>query len=369
MGSKFSGLKSRDAAFQDLKEAHLKEVSYISDNSVVIKGDSLDVLSRTPSNTVSLILTDPPYHSTKKSNITGDKSFQEDINFIQWMSDFGKEWRRVLRPGGTLYLFCSSEMSARLEVELSKFFRPIAHIVWSKPNLPGYDGWKGKMKKESLRSWYPHSERILVFEHGTYGSHEAYRRSPLGEFLREQRLKAGLSMVQLTEIIGAYGKVNRGGAVANWEAGRNIPNREQYAKLVSALEATGKVGLLPSYEDAVRPMFLNKEMTFTDVWDFYSVRPYKGKHPAEKPQDMLTHIIKASSYEGDVVLDCFAGSGSTGVAALNLGRRTVSIEIEDIWVDRIIQNIRIAELGKQNKLNNQPDKILNSKIQPETLFD
>ena len=47
----------------------------------LLKEILLDVLSRTPSNTVSLILTDPPYHSTKKSNITGDKSFQEDISF------------------------------------------------------------------------------------------------------------------------------------------------------------------------------------------------------------------------------------------------------------------------------------------------
>lgn len=77
------------------------------------------------------------------------------------MEAYAIQWKRILRPSGTIYVFCSSIMSARLEVMFAKYFRPIGHITWSKPNEPGYDGWKGKMKKEALRSWYPHSERIL----------------------------------------------------------------------------------------------------------------------------------------------------------------------------------------------------------------
>nr|WP_305085190.1 site-specific DNA-methyltransferase [Corynebacterium pseudogenitalium] len=297
-----------------------------------------------PDNSVSLILTDPPYHSTKKANIAGDTAFGEDTEFIEWMTECAKEWQRILRPNGTLYVFCSTQMSARLEVSLANYLRPIAHIAWSKPNLPGYDGWKGKMKKESLRSWYPHSERILVFEHGQYGSLEARRRSPMGVYLRDCRLATGLSMVALTEVTGAYGKVNRGGAVANWEAGRNIPSRLQYAKLKEALEATGRIEPMVDYEDLVRPMFLSGDMEYTDVWDFYSVKQYKGKHPAEKPQEMLRHIISASSYPNDVVLDCFAGSGSTAVAALTLGRRAITIELESQWVERTVRDVQLVEL-------------------------
>jgi site-specific DNA-methyltransferase (adenine-specific) len=230
---------------------------------------------------------------------------------------------------------------------MAKYLRPIGHITWSKPNEPGYDGWKGKMKKEALRSWYPHSERILMFEHGTYGTYEAYRRSPMGEYLLDCRTKAGMSMVLLTELAGAYGKVNRGGAVANWEAGRNIPSREQYAKVKAALEATGKVGTMLDYNDLVRPMQVSKDVEFTDVWDFMSVRPFKGKHPAEKPQDMLMHIIRASSYVGDIVLDCFAGSGSTGVAALRLGRRAICMELEEQWVKRAASELAEAKLDSE----------------------
>lgn len=351
MTERYGKLPSRDESFAACRSALSDSLQISTDRALLAHGDSLALCKAMPDDSVSLILTDPPYHSTKKANIVGDKAFQEDVDFIRWMANYAEEWKRILRPNGTIYLFCSSQMSARLEVAFSKFFRPIAHITWTKPNLPGYDGWKGKMKKEALRSWYPHSERILVFEHGGYGNWEAYRRSPLGEFLREMRLQSGMSMNALAEVTGAYGRVNHGGAVANWEAGRNIPNAEQYAKICEAIEGTGRVDSMPPYEDVVRPMFLNGNIEFTDVWNFPSVKPFKGKHPAEKPQDMLQHIVRASSYPGDVVLDCFAGSGSTGVAALTLDRRSIAMEIEEKWIERAASDFEFLERSAEQKSN------------------
>lgn len=334
---------TKDEAFRESAVALSDDLVYETDKVMVARGDSLALLQKMPADSVSLILTDPPYHSTKKANITNDRAFQEDEEFVCWMEKYACEWERVLRSNGTLYMFCSSRMAARLEVMMSSFFRPIAHVVWTKPNEPGFDGWKGKSKKESLRTWYPHSERILVFEHGQYGIMEAGRRSPLGEYLRAVRKMCGLSMHALAEITGAYGKVNHGGAVANWEAGRNIPSKEQYNKIRNALIATGKISEMPFYEDVVRPMSLTNDTEYTDVWDFPSVKPFRGKHPAEKPLDMLEHIIKASSYENDTVLDCFAGSGSTAVASLKLGRRVIAMEIEDKWITRIVNDVSNIE--------------------------
>jgi adenine-specific DNA-methyltransferase len=336
---------TRAEDFAAIRHALGSSVADESPNAVVAHGDSLILLSALPEDSVSLILCDPPYHSTKKGNISGDRDFEEDEHFLEWMEQFAVQWKRILKRSGTLYVFCSSQMSARLEVMLSKYFRPLSHITWTKPNEPGYDGWKGKMKKEALRTWYPHSERILMFEHGSYGTWEAYRRSPMGEYLLDARKASGLSMVELCEVIKAYGKINRGGAVANWEAGRNIPSREQYQRLVAALEATGRVTEMLAYEDLIRPMAVRGDIEFTDVWNFMSVRPFAGKHPAEKPQDMLMHMVSASSYPGDVVLDCFAGSGSTGVAALRLGRRAVCIELEEQWVKRASADLAHAAMS------------------------
>lgn len=84
-------------------------------------------------------------------------------------------------------MFCSSAMEAKLEIMLSKEFNILSHIVWTKPNLPGFDGWKGKMKKEALRQWYPHSERIIFFELAQEGN---LKRSFFGDFLKEKRKNA-----------------------------------------------------------------------------------------------------------------------------------------------------------------------------------
>lgn len=330
----------RENTFNKIKTSMSKSCRYSSDNALVFHNDSLEFLKKIPNQSISLILTDPPYHSTKKKNIANDTAFSSDDEFISWMNDYSKEWRRILKPNGALYLFCSSKMSARLEVMMSERFNVLSHIVWSKPNEPGFDGWKGKMKKESLRQWYAHSERILFFEPAIK---ENLMRSPFGHFLRENRIKCGLSGHKLTELTGAYGKVNHGGAVSNWETGRNIPSREQYDKICNAFLSTEKIDSMPPYEDVIRPFNVNSKIEFTDVWDFYSVRPYNGKHPAEKPQDMLSHCIQSSSFENDIVLDCFAGSGSTAISALHNKRKSISIELEDKWVDAIVSRLKSFE--------------------------
>jgi site-specific DNA-methyltransferase (adenine-specific) len=316
-----------------------------SDNALVVGADSLEAIKKIPSESVSLILTDPPYHATKKKNIYGDTHFKKDQCYLTWMEEYAKEWRRVLKPNGSIFCYCDSTMSARLEVMFSEYFNVLSHVVWTKPNEPGFDGWKGKMKKESLRQWYSHSERIIFAEPAIDGN---LHRSPFASLLREYRHRSGLSGHQLTEMVGAYGKVNHGGAVSNWEAGRNTPSREQYKKICEAIISTGRVDEMPFYEDAIRPFSMNKEKEFTDVWNFPSVRPFKGKHPAEKPLDMLKHAIEASTNEGDIVLDCFGGSGSTMLAAMEIKRLSVSIEIEPQWINSISQ-----KLSLQCNLNNQ----------------
>jgi adenine-specific DNA-methyltransferase len=362
-------MPDRTADFERIRSALGQSIADETGSSLLCHGDSLSMLSKLPDGSVSLILTDPPYHSTKKENISGDRAFEEDANFLEWMESYAQQWKRILRISGTLYVFCSSQMSARLEVMLAKYFRPMNNITWTKPNDPGYDGWKGKMKKEALRQWYPHSERILALEHGAYGSPEAYRRSPLGEYLMQCRLKAGISGHTLTGIIGAYGKVNHGGAVANWEAGRYVPSREQYLRITEALEATGKIDPMLAYEDIVRPLNVNGNIEFTDVWNFMSVRQFKGKHPAEKPQDMLMHMISASSYPGDIVLDNFAGSGSTGVAAIRLGRKAICMEIDEVWVKRSAKELQNASLDDTYTPLPRQHNTAKTDLAADSLFD
>jgi adenine-specific DNA-methyltransferase len=320
---------NRGRAFASIQNAIGDDEAFSSNDISLICGDALAMLPKIPSGSVDLVLVDPPYHSTKKANIYGDTDFDHDDHFVDWIKALASEWKRILRPNGSLYMFCSSDMAPSLYVALGQDYNVQSMITWSKPNEPGYDGWRQKMKKASLRRWYPHSERIIFATPATDGN---LKRAPFGDFLKECRKLCHLTSNRLTEITGAYGKVNNGGAVSNWETGRNIPSQDQYFKICDAFESTGQISKMPAYEDVIRAFNVDPKEAFIDVWDFMNVRQYAGKHPAEKPQDMLRHIIKTSSYEGDVVLDCFAGSGSTLVAAKNLGRRAIGIEIEERWV-------------------------------------
>lgn len=328
-----------DTRFQKILKFDRLDTSITEiDSSLVINADALSIIQEFPAHSINLILTDPPYHVTKKKNIFGDTSFSNDDEYLEWLGKYFREWRRILKPSGSLYCFCNSAMAAKIEILLGNNFNILSHIVWTKPNLPGYDGWKGKMKKEALRQWYPQSERIIFAEPKYEGN---IYNVEFANIIKKYRKITGLSQNVLTYKIGAYGKINHGGAVSNWEAGRNTPSKIQYDKLKEVLLATGKIDTMPEYEDLVRPFNVDKTKQYTDVWNFESVRQYKGKHPAEKPVAMLRHMIAAASREGDIVLDCFAGSGNTGVAASELGRGAILIEIEQAWTRKIINKLKL----------------------------
>jgi site-specific DNA-methyltransferase (adenine-specific) len=75
---------------------------------------------------------------------------------------------------------------------------------------------------------------------------------------------------------------------------------------------------------------------------------YKNKignkvHPTEKPVDLLSHLIENSTNEGDTILDMFMGSGSTGVACKNLGRKFIGIE----------QDLKYFEIAKERISNHE----------------
>ena len=54
---------------------------------------------------------------------------------------------------------------------------------------------------------------------------------------------------------------------------------------------------------------------------------------------MLKHAISSTTFEGDIVLDCFAGSGNTGLAAIELNRKAILIEIEEKWYQEIKEKL------------------------------
>ena len=80
---------------------------------------------------------------------------------------------------------------------------------------------------------------------------------------------------------------------------------------------------------AVKGRHILNNKRVSDVWEIKKDAPSKYKHPTQKPVELFEKIIVKSSNEGDVVLDPFAGSGTTGVACKNLNRNYILIEQDE----------------------------------------
>jgi site-specific DNA-methyltransferase (adenine-specific) len=314
----------------------------------LLQGDCLEVMRELPDNSVDLICTDPPYFKVKSR---GDDKFNwwdhqwdKPEGFLAWIDQLAAQWARILKPNGSLYCFASPRMAARVEVTLGERLNVVNRITWQKPPF----ATKAEMfRKEDLRGFFPASEAIIFCEHygadniakgeaGYWSKCDEAARDIWGNYIKQVRSAHGLTAKQLTEVIGAYGRVNHGGACSNWEQGKNCPTPEHYAKLQQSFPGHFRreyEDLRREYEDLRRPFAVSADVPYTDVWTFPTVQSYPGKHPCEKPAAMLEHIISASSRPGAVVLDCFAGSGSTLVAAKRLGRQYLGIEIDPHWCD------------------------------------
>ena len=72
-------------------------------------------------------------------------------------------------------------------------------------------------------------------------------------------------------------------------------------------------------------------------------------HPTQKPVALMEYLIRTYSNEGETVLDNVMGSGSTGVAALNAGRKFIGIEMEDEYYDFAKKRIVSAEKDLKKK--------------------
>jgi len=83
----------------------------------------------------------------------------------------------------------------------------------------------------------------------------------------------------------------------------------------------------------------------------YGIRkiiPSKDQHPTQKPVELAAHFIRLHTRPGDTVLDPFMGSGTTGVAAVKLGRNFIGIEISEEYFE--VAQARIAEAQRQPAL-------------------
>jgi len=303
---------------------------------------------------VDAVVTDPPYFRVKDED--WDRQWDNPAAFLAWLDQVAEQWQRLLKPNGSLYCFASPQMAARVEVMLGQRFEVLNNIRWTKAQ-----GWHEKAEKEALRSYLSPWEAVIFAEqfgadgsalHGSgWADQCAELRAgvfePLRQYLLLERDRAGITNRQVDECLKTSGMAGHYFGASQWA----LPTEDAYQKLRQLFNSGPSIEYLRreyedlrrEYEDLRRPFSVTRFDPFTDVWNFRTVQPRPGKHPCEKPQSLLSHIIKSSTRPGAVVLDSFAGSGATGQACLALGREFIGIERCPHWHRVASQSLRVVQ--------------------------
>jgi site-specific DNA-methyltransferase (adenine-specific) len=303
-----------------------------------------------PDGCAHLMPIDGPYHGVKSHG--WDNEHRSDADFLNWKRERYAAWKRILAPNGTLYDFAAARIGSRVEVTCSETFDVIARITWAKTlkHTPAHY----KIRKESLRTYFPNTETIVMAEQrgsdsialgeSQYGVKcdelRGFVFEPLRAYLDSERERAGFDRAACDKTCGNQMSGHYFSRI-QWA----LPTRKNYDKLREAFNANGGdflarpyeelrtqyEELRTQYEELRRPFNVTAKDQYTDVWTYTTVKPYDGKHPCEKPENMARDIVRISSRPNDVVLVFFAGSGIFASEALKQGRRVIAVEMDPHW--------------------------------------
>jgi site-specific DNA-methyltransferase (adenine-specific) len=323
--------------------------------------DALEFMARLPDNSINLIAVDWPYNGVKDEE--WDNQWATDSDYLAWMKIHLLEMRRVLKANGSYYGFASPRMAARVEVMTGEVFNVVNGITWKKTG----QSYAEMYGVEKFRGFVEMSERIIFAEQ--YGSENSFTTQSeiiwgatfksLQEWFRNQIDIFGITNKSINTAVGT---ANSGGGMASHYFGETfqfaLPTADMYSKMQTAFPQAFNRSyddlrreyddLRREYDDLRRPFNVSADVPYTDVWDFATVGTYPGKHPCEKPLAMMQHIISASSRPGNVVLDCFCGSGNTLAAAKSLGRGYIGCDRDSHWT-QVASNKLVTEFGQRRK--------------------
>lgn len=249
------------------------------DDHKLILGDVLEVLgSEIQDNSIDLIFADPPYNIGKDFNGFKDK-WEFENDYLEWSYSWLNLCVKKLKHNGSLYLMASTQSMPYFDLYLRDRLTILSRIVWY------YDS-SGVQAKKFYGSLY----------------------EPILYCVKDKRNYTFNSSDILVE-----------------------------AK-------TGAVRKLIDYRKAT-PSVYNSKKVPGNVWEFPRVRyrmPEYEEHPTQKPTSLLERIIKASSNEGDVVLDIFSGTFTTSFVAKQLNRKSIGIELQEKYLQIGLRRLQIT---------------------------
>tara|TARA_Y100000310_G_scaffold342553_1_gene446278 strand:- start:166 stop:1098 length:933 start_codon:yes stop_codon:yes gene_type:complete len=286
----------------------------------LINDDVLNALSSIKSKSIDVIITDPPYY--KVANEKWDKQWVTIEEYIKWCAQWIKESKRVLKLSGRIFVFGYSYQLAKMlpKFEDNGFAFRQNIILWK-----GLQSAAGRTSNK-LRMFPTTTEYISYYN--------VDNKNYIRELLHQKKEDTNMSASQMNEYLE---KSSNGGGTWSTIAGLKQqtltePTKDDWEKLDKLF------GGLPRYEDMVYTFNVQPRLTDVigpDDINFYDKEYRKKKfHPTQKPLSILDILVEASSNEGNIILDLFMGSGSTGISSLGKKRSFIGIENNSFYYKR-----------------------------------
>mgnify|MGYP001962837444 CR=1 FL=1 len=290
-------------------------IEYYMDSIQLLQGDCIRELDKVKDKSIQLICIDPPYN-------IGKDTWDTISNYQEFMIKVIQILEKKLQHNGSFFMFHNdmetiSELMINIKKQTSFIFKQM--IVWNKrfegSSRKGF--MDGFVLKSDMHTFNKMSEYILFYTFdNTYKLKEARKRLNVNQITISQEIKS-----KTGGVTGWY---------SNLETGKNLPTRETIKPIEKHLNLT--------YNDIV-PKFNNLK-THHSIWN-YDMAKRCSVHITPKPVELLKNIIAHTTDEGDMVLDCFAGSGSLGQACRELNRRCILIEKEEKYCNYILSTLRL----------------------------
>lgn len=250
-----------------------------TENLWLMKGDCLERMKEIPDGSVDLILTDPPYGTTACK-----------WDSIIPLEPMWKELKRVIKSNGAIVMTASQPFTSILGLSNISDLR--YSMVWEKGRPTNFPN----AKRMPLKGF----EDILIF----YSKQPTY--NPQG-------------IVKVDRVVKNTGTKTRKDSTKENGDRTSVHNDLTKTKEYKQEHTNYPRGIVKYTQDSI------------------------SLHPTQKPVALMEYLIKTYTNEGEVVLDFTMGSGTTGVACVNAGRKFIGIEMDDNYFE--IANKRIYDAG------------------------
>lgn len=343
-------------------------------------GDCIQGMAAMAPGVVDLAFADPPFNIGYEYDAYDDR--QEHASYLDWSRRWIAEVYRVLKPDGTFWLAIGDEYAAELKLIAQNAYpgltmgdaEPVVSKKTASSKKSNQRAGKTKLKPKPLptggfycRSW--------VIWYYTFGVHctKKFTRSHahLFQFVKDPknftfnveavRVPSARQLVYADKRANPKGRMPDDTWIVPGRVASAVPADEVVASGAPVEDPPGRAGRrgrvsaklngATSFGGFVlRPQDLPKGFRpESDTWYFSRVagtfKEREGWHGCQMPEQLLGRIIRASSNEGDVVLDPFAGSGTTLAVAKKLRRTPVGFELSKQYFNQATKRLKSATPG------------------------